>query len=110
MGRASREKRERRAFAARLAILNAGAERVCEKVCDSCGFFDPAALQDDPDLVFNIAAALKLGKRFVCHEGFPQDAEGKYIPTKEEMDAAPLCAAFASIRKEFSRQGRETAR
>jgi hypothetical protein len=103
MGRASRTKRERRDLAQRLALIRAGTDRVCEKVCDSCGFFDRTATEDDPDLVWKIAAALKLGKRFVCHDGMPQNERGEYIPTQEQMDAAPLCAAFAAVRKEFAR-------
>lgn len=71
-------------------------------LCGSCAFNDPQAIKDDPELLEKIRAAMMRGGRFVCHANLPQDAAGNYCPTKEEQDAAPLCAGYAALRKLFT--------
>lgn len=87
-------------------LVSAALDRVAGKTCHSCGFFDPTALDDDPDLIEKIVDALNGGKPFKCHEGFPtHPLSGRYIPTLEQQKAAPLCAGYASLKSELERQG-----
>lgn len=101
MGRASREKRQRRAV--REAVLS-GAARVENAMCESCAFVDPTAQSDDPELLEKLRRCFSTGERFVCHRDFPQDASGRYRPTRDHIRAAPLCAGFAAVRREFERR------
>ncbi len=80
-------------------------DRVAESACKSCGFFDPQALEDDPDLIDKIFEGLNGGKRFVCHDGLPTNNFGQYVPTLEQQLAAPLCAGFAALKAEIAKQG-----
>lgn len=105
MGRASRTKRVLREAKARREAITAGSCRVAGAACSSCAFFDPTALEDDLDLVWKLADALKRDKRFVCHDGFPQNARGAFIPSDEQMAKAPLCAGFAAVRREMQARG-----
>jgi hypothetical protein len=48
-------------------------------MCSTCAFKDPTAYRDDPELRVKIRQALALESPFVCHEGFEQDEQGRYI-------------------------------
>ncbi len=86
--------------------LKKGLDRVADGTCSSCGFFDPAALEDDPDLIEKIFSSLTgSGPRFVCHAGFPQDDFGNYVPSVAQMQAAPLCAGYAAVKLELLQRG-----
>lgn len=85
--------------------IQAGLDRVASSTCSSCGFFDPEAIDDDPDLVEKIFVALTGGPRFVCHESMPQNILGQYVPSKAQCDAATLCAGFAAVKAELSKRG-----
>lgn len=63
-------------------------DRVAGRTCNSCGFFDPTALEDDPELVEKIFEALNGGRPFKCHEGMPQNIFGHYVPTRAQQLAA----------------------
>lgn len=104
MGRRSREKKLRRQAKERQAIITAAAGRVAEKACGSCAFFDPTALEDDPDIVGKLVHCLKSGSKFACHDGFPTDETGHYEPTPAELEAAPTCAGFAAVRHELTKR------
>jgi len=86
-------------------IVSKALDRVTDGVCDSCGFFDPQALEDDPDLVDKITECLQHGKKFACHDGMPHNAFGQFTPSREQQLAAPLCAGFAAVRAELGRRG-----
>lgn len=88
------------------ALISKALDRVADGVCDSCGFFDPQALEDDPDLVDKIVSALTApGEKFACHDGMPHDAFGRFIPSLDQQRAAPLCAGFGAMKQELTRRG-----
>jgi hypothetical protein len=87
------------------AIIGSALDRVAGGACSSCGFFDPQALEDDPNLVDKICDALKRGEKFACHAGMPHDEFGRFVPSLEQQRAAPLCAGFAAVRQELARRG-----
>lgn len=103
-------KAEKRARAEQAAREEADRQRVkdtvaCARLCGSCAFNDVTAWEDDPDLGDKIAECLETEKRFVCHDGFPHNARGEFIPTKEAQLAAPLCAGFAAVKARLVAKG-----
>lgn len=85
--------------------LKTSLDRVAGRTCGSCGFFDPEALEDDPDLIEKMVDALNGGKPFKCHEAFPQAPTGHFMPTIAQQIAAPLCAGFAALKAELEKRG-----
>ena len=87
------------------AVISTALDRVAGGACKNCGFFDPQALEDDPNLVEKIQECLTRGLKFACHDGMPHDRFGHFTPTRAQCEAAPLCAGFAAVRAELERRG-----
>lgn len=108
MGRASRQKRERRAekWARIMDRVRLVMEADQADMCATCAFRDPEAFICDPLIAEKLLKSFQTHQPFFCHKDMETDVEGAYLPPKRP-DGRPdvarmhMCAGYLAFVRRF---------